>query len=227
MNKTNMRGKTFFESIMTKNSLSKEKLFLFKEDHSKKRLKYFRDDLFAMPVMSEEVREERKAKMIDLCEHFATIAKDRGDENIFHFWPKYLSYFMTPKLFDLIPNAWFTQEFGFCFACKHFKGHKKGHHKFFHSIRSRKVIGLFGCCEKHKRSKNADGSARFSNHVMPVYRCKGWEPTAFYEQILKRRIWLLFSKSKGGYTYKEFLQEQDKIDIFGFMCENDDVDSIY
>lgn len=227
MTKNNKRSKDFFEKIMRKNSLSRERCFSMKDDYHRKQLKICREDLSSLPVMPEDLREERYEKMMDLCEHFATTAKDRDDENMFHFWPMYLNLFMTPRLFDIIPNSWFTQEFGFCFACDHFKGQKKGHHRFFHSLKNRKVIGLFGKCEKHKKSKSPVSISRYNNHVMPIYRCKGWEPSPFYEQLLRHRITNLFICGEEDYTYEMFVKEVDKIDVFDFMAEDNNPNMIY
>ena len=227
MTKHKKHDKDFFEKIMRKNSLSRERSFAKKEDHHKKQLKAFREDLSSMPIMPEDLREERYNKMMAICEHFATTAKDRDDENMFHFWPKYLSVFMTPRLFDMIPNSWFTQEFGFCFACEHFKGQKKGHHKFFHSLQNRKVIGLFGKCEKYNNNRGSVNISKYNNHVMPVYRCKGWEPSPFYEQLIRHRIAQIFIYDAEDYTYEMFIKEVDKVDVFDFMAEDNNSTMIY
>jgi len=226
MNNKNLKQKEFLECLMHKERIAKEKRFSIKEDHYKRKLRYYRDDLYSFSIMTEEEREIRHEKLFDLCQHFATISRNNDNENIYNFWPPYFNMFMTPKMFDLIPNEWFTQEFGFCFACKHFKGQKKGHHRFFHSLQKRKVIGLFGQCNKYKNMKTNKlyvGLFRYNNHVMPVYRCRGWEPAKFYEQLLKHRITkILLDDDK--YTIEDFNMEQNRINILSFLGVTDDTD---
>jgi len=218
------KQREFFESLMQRNAFKKEQRFLAKDDNYKRRIKRYREDLFMMPLMDEETKEYRENKILDLCEHFATIAKDREMENLYAHWPQYFSMFMTPKLFDLIPSEWFTKEIGFCFACKHFKGEKKGHYKQFHSLK-RKVISLFGLCVKHKISsknnRNFLSIYKHNNHVMPNFRCRGWEPMNFYEHLLKIRLFkILTEDNEHGYTLEQYMQEQDKLDVYDFMAED-------
>jgi hypothetical protein len=225
MDNKSIKQKEFLERMMQKNFINKEKQFLNKDDFLKTGLRFYRDDLFSFPIMSEEVREERHEKLFDLCSHFATSEKNNTPEIIFSFWPKYFNQFMTPKLFDLIPNEWFTSEIGFCFACKHFKGHKKGHHRLFHSLSKRKVINLFGKCAKYnprKVEKLYSVSFRFNNHVMTNFRCKGWEPSKFYTQLLKHRLYLLLTDKKNNYTLEQFNAEQDKVNIYSFLSGNEE-----
>lgn len=217
------KQREFFERLMQKNGFNKEKQFIAKDDNFKRKIKRYREDLFNMPLMDEETREARELKILELCEHFATVAKDRENENLFAYWPSYFGLFMTPRLFDIFPNSCFTKEIGFCFACKHFKGEKKGHYKQFHSLK-RKVISLFGLCLHHKINSrnNRDFLSIYknNNHVMPNYRCRGWEAAPFYEQLLKRKIYkLLTDENNYEYSIEQYMQEQE-IDVYDFMAEN-------
>jgi hypothetical protein len=214
----------FFEGLMQRDFLNKEKRFALKADHIRMGMRYYREDMFTFPVMTEEEREVRQEKLFELCCHFATTAKESGHENIYHFWPKYLNQFMTPKFFDLVPNEWFTQEFGFCFACKHYKGMKKGHHKLLHSIRRRKIIGLFGKCNKHKGvrfDKDQANLFKYNNNVMPNYRCKGWEPSKFFSQVIRYRLYKILIDEDSNYTIDDFNEEQNQINICSFLSGSD------
>jgi hypothetical protein len=215
-----MSNSKFFENLAYKNFDNREKSFINLSDLYKKAYKGYRDDLSSFSVMGEEEKEERHLKVLDLCEHFAVTTKNKEDIVITEFWPQYLNGFMTPKLFDIVPNSWFTKEIGFCFACKHFKGQKKGAHWFFHSL-NRKVVGIFGKCNKYKNTNQVHKDYKFifkyNNHVMTHFRCRGWQPSKFYEQLIKHRLLLILTHPKAKYDLGDFYKEQNKINVFGFL----------
>lgn len=231
MKKSNHKEREFLERLMRKDFFRKEKMFLNRMDIQKQKLVQHRDDLASMPLISEDHKERLKAKLEDLCGHFSTVAVEREDENLYAHWPPYFDVFMTPRMFSLISNSWFTQEFGFCFACKHFKGEKKGHHKFFHMIKNRKVIGLYGTCEKRKelkRKKETNDIFLYNNHVMPNFRCRGWEPARLYEQILRHRVLRILKDKNNNYnTFTFEIECGGGLTLCSFMDEGEKYNKNY